>query len=283
MSEQSKSSTWRLIRATPITLGLVVLSLGVETTAATRPTTGPAAPVEIEELRVTPPAINSNAKRTTVLTRGGPDLRVYLFAPQTQGATSKAHPTFYWYLTKQVEDDTEIVLATVQMQRAGNKAERGQVLMRRKHQGTQPPGIYAVTLSDKALEPGKLYQLSVIVHRGEKGQEADNISATGYVVFNAPAKDDGALADPRSCAGMGLWYDAIHAAMRRIAADPKDPTPHRQLHGLLASENVFYSDPGESASAADKARARREYEDFFKQLAARNNVVVKPEQTTEDR
>src|SRR5438105_1355120 len=112
-----QKTTSHSIRFTSLLGSLAGVALCVAAMAASRSATGPAAPVEIEDLRVTPPDVKSPVRRTTVVTRGGPDLRVYLFAPQELGATSRSQPTFYWYLTKQIEDDTEIVLYTTQIER----------------------------------------------------------------------------------------------------------------------------------------------------------------------
>ena len=259
-----------------------LLLLDLSTPAASgqvqHPATAPSTPVEIEEMPVATPDIGQVTKRTNSVHRGGgPELRVFLFAPSKAGTTAVEHPTFYWYLTRQIEDDTEIVVKTVNALGAAGKPGNSEVIMKKTFQGTQPPGIYAATLQDKTLQSTNLYQVTVVVHRSDDNNTVEDVSSIGYLVYKPAEPGTAVPSDPRLCAQAGLWYDAIHAAMQRVGKDPADPKPHRQLHGLLWGEHVLYPDPGSQARAEDVQKAKRVDEDCLKQLALRNDVLVRLE------
>ena len=237
---------------------------------ATAPSTQASAQDDIDSLPVKAPDVGTITQRTTSGARSGPRLDLYLFAPGRAGATVKEHPTFYWYLAQQNDDDTEVVVAEVAPQRSVGRLSQRSVVMRKKYTGTQAPGIYAATLDKGALQPGKLYQVSVIVHLSSAGGAGD-INSIGYVTCLSDFGAD--TDDPAACAKAGLWYDAIDAAMRRMVSDPSSTLSHHQLHALLHGERVF-SSPGPVTPIASPAVRQEEEKAIFTQLEALHDVLI---------
>jgi hypothetical protein len=266
---------------------LLALTFGAPAAFAAQTTTAPsAAPdeVDIDSLPVKAPYVGTITQRTTTGARGGPKFGLYLFAPGAAGATVKEHPTFYWYLPQANDEDTEVVVAEIAPQKAPGKVSQLSILMRKKYAGTQPPGIYAATLDEAALQTGKVYQVSVVVHRSVDTSAGEVVNSIGYLTrVAAPGVD---IDDPVACAKAGLWYDAIDAAMRRITKDPADKVAHRQLHALLRGEHVFSAalpagpaDPGVVRAAAEQEKA------LFDGLDTVHDAVImtKPPEPTKHR
>jgi hypothetical protein len=225
---------------------LLAVTFGARAALAEAPATAPA-DVDIDSLPVKAPDVGSITQRTTTGARDGPKFGLYLFSPGAVGATVKEHPTFYWYLAQPNDEDTEVVVTEVSREKVAGKLSQISILMRKTYTGTQPQGIYAATLDEAALQPNKLYQVSVVVHRAD-----DQVfNSIGYLTRVA---DTGVNADdPAACAKAGLWYDAIDAAMRRSTKDTAG-VGHRQLHALLRGEHVFST--AAPAGPADPAAVR---------------------------
>ncbi len=258
---------------------VALLAFGVPTAFAAPPATAPSSPpaeVDIDSLPVKAPDVGTITQRTTTGARTtSSKFGLYLFSPGTAGATVKEHPTFYWYLAQPNDEDTEFVV-TEQLRQAGGKLSEKAILMRKIYTGNQPPGIYACTLDQAALEPNKLYQVSVVVHRSADPSLGEVVNSIGYLTRVADTGVD--ADDPAACAKAGLWYDAIDAAMRRIAKEPKEQNTavgHRQLHALLRGEHVFTTvvPAGPADSTTVRASAQQEKE-LFDGLDALHDALI---------
>jgi len=196
--------------------GLALADDGKQTKAQKSRTTQEAQTAKQEKPAYTPPRRGAPRTRVGGGTRGAyAAVVLQVLAPEQTGLTMQAQPTLYWYASRAVEGDVELVLT-----------ERDAVnpLWRQRIDGGIEAGIQAFPLKNAGLEldTGVTYQWSVAVtHRS--GQRARDVVAIGTVERVA----DTALADPSSdpadraavLAANGIWYDAIQVLSESIQSD----------------------------------------------------------------
>jgi hypothetical protein len=163
-----------------------------------------------------PPRRGAPRTRVGGGTRGAYEAVVLqVLAPEQTGLTMRAQPTLYWYASRAIDGDVELVLT-----------ERDAVtpLWRQRVEGIIAPGIQSFALDGTGieLEPGVAYQWSVSA-KHPSGQRARDVVAIGTVERVA----DTALADPSIdpadraaiLAANGIWYDAIQVLSESIQSD----------------------------------------------------------------
>ena len=203
-----------------------------------------------EPVRAEPKSGISNAESATPIyrppMRGAPGGRVggatrgtgrSLFvlsalAPDHTGLTLDEQPALYWYLTTTVSSPIEVTLLDPRV--------AAPLLQLR----IPPPiraGVHGLQLTDHnvRLEPGVGYRWFVAVIADQKRRSKD-VLAGGAIERVTPTAELGDKLTKASgldavsiYADAGVWYDALAALMRLIAASPKDAVLLRQRAALL--------------------------------------------------
>jgi Domain of Unknown Function (DUF928) len=145
-----------------------------------------------------------------------------VLAPNQTGYTTQASPTIYWYVSETINKPVEVTLTGTRLEDAVKPLLEVTL---------QPPiskGIHALRLEDHgvSLKPDAEYQYFVAVVKNYN-QRADDVIAGGSIKRVSASADVQAKlkqASPVQAAAVyaesGIWYDAIDALSKQIAANP---------------------------------------------------------------
>jgi hypothetical protein len=145
-----------------------------------------------------------------------------VLAPNQTGYTTHASPTIYWYVSETIKKPVEVTISSTRMEDAVKP------LMEVTLQPPISKGIHALRLEDHgvSLKPDVEYQYFVAVVTNYN-QRADDVIAGGSIKrVSAPAdvqaklKQASSLKAAEVYAESGIWYDAIDALSKEIAANP---------------------------------------------------------------
>jgi hypothetical protein len=191
------------------------------------PDPGPSASTIIEE----PPAMNYQAP-----TSDQPGLRIdgistdsqfpsiFVLAPNHVGQTSHEHPVLYWYLSHDIQDPLDVMIAE----------ENLTVLLDIRLLPPLQAGIHELQLEDYGVNllPGVSYRWTV---RTMISQTAETLTASGTIQrIRAPAGSSTSLIySPEDYAQKGQWYDALTSLQTLIQANPGNPDLLNQRASLL--------------------------------------------------
>jgi hypothetical protein len=145
-----------------------------------------------------------------------------VLAPNQTGYTTHASPTIYWYVSETIKKPVEVTITGTRMEDAVKPLLEVTL---------QPPirkGIHALRLEDHgvSLKPDVEYQYFVAVVTNYN-QRADDVIAGGSIKrvsasadVQAKLKQASPLKAAEVYAESGIWYDAIDALSKEIAANP---------------------------------------------------------------
>jgi hypothetical protein len=145
-----------------------------------------------------------------------------VLAPNQTGYTTHASPTIYWYVSETINKPVEVTITGTRLEDAVKPLLEVTL---------QPPiskGIHALRLEDHgvSLKPDTEYQYFVAVVNNYN-QRADDVIAGGSIKRVSTSADVQAKlkqASPVQAAAVyaesGIWYDAIDALSKEIAANP---------------------------------------------------------------
>jgi hypothetical protein len=145
-----------------------------------------------------------------------------VLAPNQTGYTTHASPTIYWYVSETINKPVEVTVTGTRLEDAVKPLLEVTL---------QPPinkGIHALRLEDHgvSLKPDTEYQYFVAVVNNYN-QRADDVIAGGSIKRVSTSADVQAKlkqASPVQAAAVyaesGIWYDAIDALSKEIAANP---------------------------------------------------------------
>jgi hypothetical protein len=149
-------------------------------------------------------------------------MSVDVLAPNQTGYTTHASPTIYWYVSETIKKPVEVTITGTRLEDAVKPLLEVTL---------QPPirkGIHALRLEDHgvSLKPDVEYQYFVAVVNNYN-QRADDVIAGGSIKrvsasadVQAKLKQASPLKAAEVYAESGIWYDAIDALSKEIAANP---------------------------------------------------------------
>jgi hypothetical protein len=149
-------------------------------------------------------------------------MSVDVLAPNQTGYTTHARPTIYWYVSETIKKPVEVTITGTRLEDAVKPLLEVTL---------QPPirkGIHALRLEDHgvSLKPDVEYQYFVAVVNNYN-QRADDVIAGGSIKrvsasadVQAKLKQASPLKAAEVYAESGIWYDAIDALSKEIAANP---------------------------------------------------------------
>lgn len=225
-------------------------------------------PIDVDDLPLTGAPVGKPLERTGAGSRSdvpkpldGPE--VFLIAPETTGATTREHPTLYWYLTANTDVDIDFTIAEVD----AKLGELAKPVLKKTFDGDHKAGLRSIQLDEKdvALKPGVQYRVTLMIHTSSPKDDSKDPYSSAFIELVPRPKSLADHPEARDYADAGIWYDAIDALAKRIEKDPAAEKFRKQLRGLIWSEHVFYAMPRgiNAKTAAEEA----------KEIAAKDEVT----------
>jgi len=200
------------------TVAVAVATLPAHAADSDKATAKPAAFSFKAPLRGAPATRVGGASRSAAAT----PMSLDVLAPNQTGYTTHASPTIYWYVSETINKPVEVTITGTRLEDAVKPLLEVTL---------QPPinkGIHALRLEDHgvSLKPDVEYQYFVAVVKNYN-QRADDVIAGGSIKRVSASADVQAKlkqASPVQAAAVyaesGIWYDAIDALSKEIAANP---------------------------------------------------------------
>jgi hypothetical protein len=155
-----------------------------------------------------------------------PNVQLLALAPNHTGLTTSATPTLYWYLSRDMSASFEFVLTA---------HDSVQPLWRRRETARFARGIHRLDLADSRvmLQPGITYQWAVAIVV-DALQRSKDVVGIGYLERVTPSSEATAMtSDTATLASQGLWYDALHAAIKLADSETQRSTGLAYRNALL--------------------------------------------------
>jgi len=172
--------------------------------------------------------------------KGGAALpAVTVLAPDYVGRTTRAQPSFYFYISRPTKLTTRFVFTC-------DKGEANALVERDMKANDTSPGIKRVSLADfdAVLPQGVTYRWSIAVVDSESLTGEILVKATGYITrladANAPSasRTDNPGDRVVSLAKQGLWYDLLDQLFHEAAAHPENSGLRQTVKKLLAAQHL---------------------------------------------
>jgi len=203
------------------------------------------APIFVPRSRSAPQARVGGATRSA---RGAPPA-ISVLAPQSVGLTFESQPVLYWYLPEPTDHRIDLTVL--------NDASVRPLL----ETTIEPPkraGVQRVRLADYGvkLESGVDYQWFISIIEDAERRAHDRVAGGAIARIDVPADlvpklaTAGEAQRPFVLAEGGIWYDAVDALSRRIAAAPGDAGLRGQRAALLEQVGLEEAARAERAIAA---------------------------------
>lgn len=200
------------------TVAVAVATLPAYAADSDKATAKPAAFSFKAPLRGAPATRVGGASRSAAATA----MSVDVLAPNQTGYTTHASPTVYWYVSETINKPVEVTVTGTRLEDAVKP------LLELTLQPPISKGIHALRLEDHgvSLMPDVEYQYFVAVVKNYN-QRADDVIAGGSIKrvsasadVQAKLKQAGPVQAAAVYAESGIWYDAIDALSKEIAANP---------------------------------------------------------------
>lgn len=234
----NRKTTMRKKWVSPLALSAGLLLAAVSVTVPTAPVfaAGNNTGKEVQKIVYTPFKPGATKRRIGGATRGTDDASasVAVLAPEFTGLSHAKSPALYWYVSKDVQAATEIVVID---------PDAIDPVVEIKLEGKVKKGIQHLDLSslDVALKPGVEYAWSVALVQDESQRSMDIIS-TGSVMHRPADASlaqslDAKPADEKAkiFAANGYWYDAVKILEAEIQNTP-NAAAMRELRDALLQQ-----------------------------------------------
>jgi hypothetical protein len=164
-------------------------------------------------------------------TDGVPELAA--LAPAHVAFTRSASPELFWSMSGRAPEGAKVLLRILE-------ERSGDALIETELPAPDAPGVQRVRLTEQgaSLAPGVVYTWYVVLRLDPENPARDRL-AQGWIQrrdVDVGARDPGAL--PAELARVGLWYDALAAALALRAQEPDNASVERGVRALLEQGGV---------------------------------------------
>lgn len=162
--------------------------------------------------------------------------RLASLVPAQVAYSGSAQPTLYWYISDTYPADIEVSITHEGQIEPVFEANLGPA---------NKTGIQSLSLADYGvtLTPGQEYRWYVTLVVDPSARSQDHGSGSSLIITDEVPQPsaDNPLELGRQLAGAGLWYDAIDALSRGIAAHPSDHELHATRAALLDQVDLSFA------------------------------------------